>query len=143
MKQEKSKVIYAAGGLVLNEDEQVLMIFRRGKWDLPKGKWEKGESIEECAVREVQEECGVLDVLLGRRLATTIHSYVENERTIEKHTAWFLMLAQGDWLPTPQVEEDIEIARWVSQSEARELLKESYTNIREVFVSFSDTFKEE
>ncbi len=144
MKQSKPKLIYAAGGLVLNSQEDVLMIYRRGKWDLPKGKWEKGESIEECAVREVEEECGISGVLLGRRLTTTVHEYEEGGNKIEKHTAWFLMLSQSDdEEPTPQKEEGIEAVKWVSNDEAKELLKDSYSTIREVFEAYSDIFREE
>jgi 8-oxo-dGTP pyrophosphatase MutT (NUDIX family) len=62
----KKKTIVAAGGLVFNENKELLMIYRRSKWDLPKGKLDEGETIEECAIREVEEETGVQQIILGK-----------------------------------------------------------------------------
>lgn len=134
-------IIEAGGGLILNESEEVLMIYRRGFWDLPKGKLDEGESIEECAVREVMEECGLSDVWIGRKLCTTTHFYKLDSKEIEKHTHWYLMLAPGSQPLVPQTEEDIERSEWVNQQRAKELLEESYPTIREVFIAFSDYYK--
>ncbi len=60
------KPVTAAGGLVENEKGEVLLIFRRGKWDLPKGKLDPGETIEQCAVREVEEETGLKNIELKK-----------------------------------------------------------------------------
>ncbi len=137
--QTSKKVIYAGGGLVLSEGQDVLMIYRNGFWDLPKGKWEKGESIQQCAVREVMEECGLQEeVMIGRRLITTVHHYEQEGVEYEKHTAWYLMLAQGEVPPplTPQAEEGIEKAEWVTIEQARDLVQTSYSTIQEVFDAF-------
>ncbi len=139
--ESNKTIIHAGGGLVLNENEEILMIFRRGFWDLPKGKLDEGENIEECAVREVGEECGLREVWIGRELCTTVHEYTENEVDIEKHTKWFLMLAPGKQTITPQSEEDIEKVEWMDQQKAKSLLKKSYPNIKKVFVAFSEYFK--
>lgn len=136
-------IIEAGGGLILNENEEVLMIYRRGFWDLPKGKLDEGEDIEHCAVREVKEECGLGEVWIGRKLTTTIHHYELNKELVEKHTHWYLMLAPGEQPLVPQCEEDIEKCEWVSEERAKQLLEESYPTIREVFVAFSDYYKAE
>ena len=72
---KKFNIIKAGGGLVLNEHNEALLIFRKGKWDLPKGKLDSGESIAECAVREVKEETGLKDITLKEALTTTYHTY--------------------------------------------------------------------
>lgn len=128
--------IKAGGGLVVNSAGEILMIFRRSRWDLPKGKLEAGETIEECALREVAEECGIDDLVLVEFLCTTHHEYIENGRPIDKESHWFLMSGSGT--PKPQIEEDIEQARWVSRNEAAELLYNSYDTIRTVFCKFEN-----
>jgi 8-oxo-dGTP pyrophosphatase MutT (NUDIX family) len=70
-------IIIAGGGIVTNELGELLMIFRRGKWDLPKGKLDEGESIEDCAIREVEEETGVKNLKLGAKLLVTEHEYFD------------------------------------------------------------------
>ena len=69
-------MVEAAGGLVFNKDGDILMIFRNGKWDLPKGKLEIGESIEECAIREVEEECGISGLIIEKKIKDTYNIYV-------------------------------------------------------------------
>ena len=71
------KKIIAAGGLVLNEKNELLMIFRRNKWDLPKGKLDEGESIEACALREVKEETGLQKLKLEKFIDITFHDYAD------------------------------------------------------------------
>ncbi len=134
-------IIKAGGGLILSENEEILMIYRRGHWDLPKGKLDEGETIEECAVREVKEECGLSDVWIGRELCITTHHYELADESIEKHTHWYLMLAPGNQPIVPQSEEDIEKCEWVSSQRAKELLAESYPTIKEVFVAFDKYFQ--
>lgn len=105
--------VEAAGGVVFNERGQILLIYRRGYWDLPKGKIDKGESIEEAALREVQEETGLRQVELGEQLKTTYHTYrLDNGKRILKPTYWFRMHTPETEL-TPESEEDIELAEWV------------------------------
>ncbi len=106
-------VVEAAGGLVFNEEGALLMIFRKGHWDLPKGKMDEGETIEEAAVREVEEETGVGQIQLKGFFQKTYHFYREkdNKRAI-KLSHWYLMKAPKQPL-TPQIEEDIQEAIWI------------------------------
>jgi 8-oxo-dGTP pyrophosphatase MutT (NUDIX family) len=109
------KLIEAAGGLVFNPQGEVLAIQRMGYWDLPKGKIEKKESPEEAAIREVQEETGLLQVSLGPFICHTYHTYInprKNQRVL-KMTHWYRMRSIESKL-TPQKEEDIELAIWVA-----------------------------
>jgi 8-oxo-dGTP pyrophosphatase MutT (NUDIX family) len=105
-------LIQAAGGLVLNTRNEILLIFRRGKWDLPKGKLDEGETLEQCAVREIREETGI-DVEIQSPLVITYHTYRERGEYILKESHWFLMKThQTDF--QPQIEEDIEACEWVA-----------------------------
>lgn len=122
-------ILEAAGGVVLNQYGQLLMIFRHGKWDLPKGKIEKGEEPDAAAVREVFEECGVGDLKLSRQLETTYHTYSFNERNILKRTYWFLMSTTDDSTPVPQGEEHILAAEWKSKVQVEKALKNSFASI--------------
>ena len=108
------KIIEAAGGVVQNEKNEILMIYRLGYWDLPKGKIDKGESSEIAAVREVNEETGINQIELGALLTETYHTYKnEKGRRILKRTYWYRMQTQNQKL-IPQTEENIEIAEWIS-----------------------------
>lgn len=105
-------ILPAAGGLVKNPEGECLFIFRRGYWDLPKGKVDEGESFEEAAIREVQEETGLMDVKLKKPLITTWHTYRQKGKRILKPTQWFLMDSSAKALKL-QYEEDIEKAEWI------------------------------
>ncbi len=105
-------VIEAGGGLVFNPENQILAIFRKGKWDLPKGKIEKMEAHDEGALREVQEETGLEKIHLENLLHISFHTYRMKEKRILKKTFWYSMKANQTNL-IPQAEEDIEEARWV------------------------------
>jgi 8-oxo-dGTP pyrophosphatase MutT (NUDIX family) len=126
--------IIAAGGLVLNEAGELLMIFRRGKWDLPKGKLDKGESIEHCALREVMEETGLERVGLAGLISIGYHEYHDQylEEDVIKETHWYLMKAPGDQQLVPQVSEDIVEIKWAKGNELRSLLENSFPNIIDV-----------
>ena len=105
------KIIEAAGGTVFNKNKEVLMIHRRGYWDLPKGKIDPGETPEIAAVREIQEETGLQEVTLGDHLIDTYHTYQQKGKRILKKTYWYKMTTPEMEL-TPQAEEDIEKAVW-------------------------------
>jgi ADP-ribose pyrophosphatase YjhB (NUDIX family) len=122
------KVIYAAGGVVYKND-LLLMIFRNGKWDLPKGKKEFNESNESCAIREVTEECGVNDLNIIRFIRNSYHTYSVNSKKILKITAWFLMDSNYKFKLSPQINEGISQVSWVNKDEIPEKLKNSYNNI--------------
>ncbi len=135
MKTLKSKipVSKAGGGLVYNKKGEVLFIFRGGKWDLPKGGTEKGEGIEETAMREVEEETGVNKLLVTKKLQKTYHVFKRNGVYKLKITHWFEMKSDFEGVPHGQVEEGIEKVVWASPSEIPELLKKSYENIKLLF----------
>lgn len=125
-------VIEAAGGMVLNNNGELLMMKRRGKWDMPKGKLDEGESIEECALREVEEETGLSPLKLIRKLQTTYHTYPYQGRTALKPSHWFLMQYEGLQIPVPQTEEDITEIIWADKTRAEELIKNAFPSIREM-----------
>lgn len=126
------KKIVAAGGLVTNDQGELLLIFRRGKWDLPKGKQDDGESVAACAVREVEEETGLKQVILGDSLGITLHTYVQDGVEIEKETHWFKMSAPGAQQLVPQSEEDIEKIEWANKATLKTYLQNTYANIAEI-----------
>lgn len=130
---EKKKII-AGGGLVLNEQGDLLMIFRRGKWDLPKGKLDEGETIEACAEREVSEETGVKNIVTGELIGLTFHAYFDEylREEVIKETHWFAMKATGVQELVPQTEEDITAIKWVNGQELSDCMKNSYPTIIEI-----------
>jgi len=127
-------VIEAGGGRVFDTKGRMLCIFRSGRWDLPKGWLEKGETLAQCAVREVCEECGLdsADLLNDGELITTYHIYPFREAFALKVTHWFRMRYVGCGTTKPQTEEDISEVRWMAKSEIGEVLKNTYGNIRMV-----------
>jgi 8-oxo-dGTP pyrophosphatase MutT (NUDIX family) len=127
------KVMVAGGGLVVNQEEEVLLMFRRGKWDMPKGKQEKGEDIETCALREVTEETGLKSLQLEHKITETYHFYAFSGKRVLKHTHWFKMQFTGTELTVPQIEEDIVDIQWVKPEHLSKYMKFSYNNIIQVF----------
>ena len=128
----------AAGGLVLNENKEVLLIHRLGMWDLPKGKIEKGERIEEAAIREICEETGIVEIKLIDALCTTWHLYHHKNELVLKETFWFLASSNGNTVLAPQHEEHIEQAVWIQPTEAGRMLNQSYLNLKLVWQSYLD-----
>lgn len=122
-------VIEAAGGLVQNSNKEILFIFRHEKWDLPKGKVEKDEPIENAAIREVQEECGLQVVTLDSFLEKTYHIYTENNQEILKISHWFLMFSDENKL-IPQQEEGISVVLWKNKQAIEKALKNTFPNIK-------------
>ncbi len=126
-------LITAAGGLVRNAAAELLFIYRRDSWDLPKGKQDPGETPEQTALREVSEETGLTQLELGDPLGLTYHTYRDRkDRRVLKRTYWYRMQTEQTAL-VPQVSEDIEVAEWVSAERAASL-EPIYGNVREVFL---------
>lgn len=125
--------IEAAGGLVTNSDGDYLFIYRRGKWDLPKGKVDAGETFQNAAVREVMEETGLKDILLEKRLISTYHTYPYKKGTALKKTYWYDMYLKGNETPVPQKEEDIEEVRWFKPEELKIPFSNTYELIKDLF----------
>ena len=126
----KLPVEKAGGGLVYNKDGDVLFIFRNGKWDLPKGGTEKNETIEETAIREVEEETGVTGLAITEKLQRTYHIFKRNGRYKLKITQWFEMCTKFEGTPQGQADEGIERVEWVNPKDITFLLENSYENIK-------------
>lgn len=129
------KIIEAAGGLVQNADGNFLFIHRLEKWDLPKGKLEKGETVEQGAVREVEEECGISGVQISGHIIDTYHTYLLKGKRILKRTYWYAMKYHGTESLIPQGEEGITDAVWLSSEQAEKALMKSYSSIVRVWES--------
>jgi ADP-ribose pyrophosphatase YjhB (NUDIX family) len=134
-KQFKSyfKIQKAAGGKVLNVNNEVLFIYRFQKWDLPKGKINKGEKKQECAIREVEEECGIENLKIEKKLETTYHIFERKNKTILKVTYWYLMKTDFEGQLIPQTEEDIEKVVFKNLEETKTALENTYENIKLLF----------
>ncbi|MFI3328560.1 MAG: NUDIX domain-containing protein [Rikenellaceae bacterium] len=133
----------AAGGILRNDKNELLFIHRNGRWDLPKGHLESGETLEECAVREVEEECGVegiAAVTRDDRFAQTLHAYFMNERWELKHTHWYAMqldpASNQNPALKPQQEEGIEVVEWQPEREATSIAAESFPTIQHVIEEY-------
>ncbi len=122
--------VEAAGGLVQHQDGRFLFIYRNNKWDLPKGKIEKNETLINAAVREVSEETGVSDLVVKRSLPITYHIYNANGKFKVKKTNWFLMKSNYTGPLVPQIEENIQMAVWKRNTEIPKLMENAYENIK-------------
>jgi len=129
---KKFILIKAGGGLVKNEKGEVLFMFRRGKWDLPKGKLDDGETLEACALREVKEETGLKDISLEKPLLVTWHTYDDSGKHILKETHWFTMRAAGEQALLPQQEEQITELKWVGEKDFPTMLSNTFPSIVDV-----------
>jgi len=129
---KKFIVILAAGGLVVNSADEALLIFRRGKWDLPKGKLDKGEKLEDCAVREVEEETGLRNVELLAPLIITYHTYHEGSKFLLKESHWYSMKVSGEQKLIPQTEEDIHEIRWVPGTGLESYINNTHPSVIDV-----------
>ncbi|MEO6961790.1 MAG: NUDIX domain-containing protein [Puia sp.] len=127
-----SSLIRAGGGLVENERGEVLFMFRRNTWDLPKGKLDEGESPEACALREVKEETGIVHLELKEFLLVTKHTYEEKGRIILKETHWYRMHGPRDQALIPQLEEDITQLKWIGEAGFGEVKQNTFPTILDV-----------
>ncbi len=133
------EIIEAAGGIVQNENKDILFIYRREKWDLPKGKLEANESIETCAQREIEEETGVTKLTLKRKIGETYHIYKEKEKYILKISHWFYFTCLANQKMIPQTEEDIAEVKWIATKNIKQPMRNTYKNIKEILTVFFDT----
>ena len=129
-------IVEAAGGMVLNENRELLMMFRRGLWDMPKGKLDKGETLEECALREVSEETGLTGLTLVNKLQTTYHTYIYKGKLTLKPSHWYLMTYRGNGKFIPQTEEYITEVVWADKKRAKVLAQNAYPSIREMLEKY-------
>lgn len=136
--QQLFRIIEAAGGIVSNPEGEILFIKRLGKWDLPKGKMEKGESREESAVREIEEETGLQNVELLSFINTTYHIYIErNGDKVLKCTHWFEMNFDGEDTSKPQIEEGITEVAWKNTLQIKEeVFPSTFKNIQLIIREF-------
>lgn len=127
--KKEFKIMEAAGGVVTNKKKEILFIYRLEKWDLPKGKIERGESPKEAAIREVQEECGINKVEIKKFIKKTYHIYTYKEKEILKISHWFKMFSE-EMQFTPQLEEDITKVEWKDQKNIKQAILNTYPNIK-------------
>ena len=128
--------IRAAGGIVKNENKQVLFIKKNGVWDLPKGKLNNGEKPKKAAVREVKEETGVRDLKVGQKLSPTYHIFVRKGEYFLKKTDWYLMETSSKSKLVPEKEEGITKVSWLEKEIAFMALKSSYRSLKDSFISY-------
>ncbi len=135
--QSRCKIIEAAGGLVKNKKGELLMIFRNDKWDLPKGKLEKGETPEVAAVREVEEECGIGKLKIIKPLSSTFHTYKHHDKIVLKKTYWYEMTCDDDRKLKPQKEEGITDVKWMKEEQVEMAMKNTFHSIVDVVRNIS------
>lgn len=128
----RMKIVAAAGGAVINEKKEMLFIYRRGHWDLPKGKIDFGETEEQAAVREVQEETGVPMMSIIKRLKPTFHVYTIGHEWILKETHWFLMNASSYSNLKPQAEEGISEIKWIAADQLPAMSQKVFLSLKNV-----------
>jgi len=138
----KCKKVIAAGGVVQNDYDEFLLMYRRGYWDMPKGKLDPGETLEQCAIREVQEETGLKHITLGPALAFkpfaqtyTLHTFKTKSGWNIKPSYWYHMRVNGRPALRPQYDEDIHEAIWVPRAQLQHYIKPAYSSIAEILVS--------
>lgn len=136
---EQFDFVQAAGGMVINSEGKMLFIYRHEKWDLPKGKVEEGEKIDDGALREVEEECSIGNLTIIKRLNDSWHTYIQKGEPMLKCTAWYEMKYNGSGTPKPQLEEGITEVRWLSENELKIVRSNTYPSVLDVIEDFLST----
>ncbi len=126
------QIIEASGGIIKDENDRILFIFRRGKWDLPKGKIDDGETPKITALREVEEETGLKNVKIIKHVCNTFHTYKFENQNVLKKTYWYKMDYFGNNKLIPQIEEDITIVKWFEKNKLEIIKNQTYKSIIEV-----------
>lgn len=139
--KKRLTLIQAAGGLVHTPDNYLLLIFRKGKWDLPKGKLDENEDLETCAVREIKEETGIKRLEVEQPLCVTYHTYHQFGKHILKESHWFLLHAENKQPLTPQTNEDIEKCEWVALSALSSYLNNTHCSVTDVLHAAKEILK--
>jgi 8-oxo-dGTP pyrophosphatase MutT (NUDIX family) len=125
------RYLEAAGGIVRKEDS-FLIIRRLGRWDIPKGKMDEGETPEQTAVREIEEECGIHNLKIVSKLTETLHTYEFKGSDVLKRTYWYLLEYSGDEQLIPQLEEQITEVRWITRDEFTQIRQDTFASIHDV-----------
>lgn len=132
------KYVEAAGGIVTNEDDEILFIFRNGFWDLAKGHREEGEQLSFTAKREVMEECGMNDLKVKKYLTSSFHSYTLKGKREIKQTYWYKMFCSKKQILIPQTSEGITLLKWVKKQDIDNVLVQTYPSIQYLFSEIRD-----
>ena len=127
--KSKIKTIYASGGIVKNKKSEILFIFRRGKWDLPKGKADNGETKKQTALREVKEETGVKELVINKFFRTSFHIVRSNKKYYLKETTWYLMSSNYEGDLIPQIDEGIKSVKWKNLNQVKKIKEKTFKNI--------------
>lgn len=134
--EKKFRIVEAGGGLVVNEKEEILFIFRKGRWDLPKGKLEKREKIKHGAIREVEEECGITEPKIREDLITTFHKFRNKGSDCIKKTYWYIMDYDKNEELIPQKEEGITKVKWIHPDKLEKVFKNTFPSIKDVLEAY-------
>jgi len=127
------EIVEAAGGLVWSPEQNLLLIYRHDKWDLPKGKIEPDEEADDAALREIQEECGIAELTLNDFFSTSYHTYWQKDQRVLKVTYWFDIQCTDPQNINPQTEEGIETIRWMEASGLRKAMDNTFPNLQALF----------
>ena len=139
--KSKIKVIFASGGIVENSKKQILFIHRKGKWDLPKGKAEKNETIRETALREVMEETGIKRLRIRKFYTNTFHLVRNNGLYFLKEISWFLMYSDYEGKLIPQGEEGIKSVKWKNLKQVKKIKEKTFQNIKIILDEYLKSYE--
>ena len=135
------QLIEAAGGIVVNEKNQLLFIYRLDKWDLPKGKIEKGEGIETAALREIEEETGLTHLTIKNKIGETYHTYNAFGKHFFKITHWFNVSCSSNQTLVPQTEENIDEIKWFAKKDLAIPLSNTYPSVKDILTQLLHPLK--